>query len=148
MSEKFHETHKYSKRFAVIKFISASIFGLILIVLTFMPLKNFVAGLELPIPVLATDLAIIIIVLVIATILHALFINRIYDTLSTYSYFHNELQTKISYSEAAYLKQLFEPEYVHSDHWVSMTNITTIPENMRRKVAMETGKKLLEGAKL
>jgi hypothetical protein len=79
----------------------------------------------------------------VTILVHVFGLNRVYDTLSTKSYITNELQTNVSYADAVFLKKIFEPAYIKSDEWVSMKNVTALPENMRRKVVMDTANKIL-----
>jgi hypothetical protein len=90
------------------------------------------------------DLCLIFVSLSFSTLLHVIFVNRIFDTLSTYSYITNELQTTISYADAMYLKPLFEPDYQKTESWETMINIVKLPEDMRRKAVLDTAKKLLD----
>jgi hypothetical protein len=46
--------------------------------------------------------------------------------------------------DAAFLKQLFEPSLIEAGSWVSMQNITALPEDMRRKAVLDTAKKILD----
>ena len=75
---------------------------------------------------------------------HILFINQFFDTMSTYTYISKTLNTKISMADAKYLKRLFEPKFLEKGAWVSMQNVVSIPEELRRKTIMETAKKLLD----
>ena len=131
-------THKYSKTFFTVKIISAVFLGTLIGVITFIIFidamrENFLLA-----------LGILSGTVIFSTLIHIFGINRIYDTLSTLAYIKNELQTEISYADAAFLKKIFEPAYIKSDEWVSMRNIVALPDNMRRKAVMDTANRILK----
>ena len=133
-------THSYSKKFFAVKILSALFLGAIIIIIAFIVLQDNMSesdntGLY--------ALSIFAITAIVTILVHVFGLNRIYDTLSTKSYITNELQTKVSYADAVFLKKIFEPAYIKSEEWVSMKNVVSLPENMRRKVVMDTANKIL-----
>lgn len=149
MTKKIHETHKYSKKFYYVKVLSNIIFGTILILITYNPIQSLINSFNFNSSIIK-DLLIVgffILIAVIDTLIHTFSINRFYDTLSTYFYMRNELETEISLADANYLKKIFEPAYIKSESWLTMQNIIKLPDNMRRKAAMDTAKKMLENRK-
>ena len=138
-------THQYSKRFTIVKYLSISFLSIILVVVF-----HFVVAVKIlntmnsdPYMKMAIEIGSILVLVIISAFVHYLFINKIYDNFSTMAYMKNELQTKISFSDASTLKQVFEPEYINSNSWESMHGLVHLPENLRRKTAMEVAKKLL-----
>ena len=133
------ETHQYSGSAKVYKIVSFSVIALVVLSVTVALIEKFHPKLEPN----AIFVVLFVFPLLVSWLLHAASLNRLYDTLSTKSYITNVLQTKVSYAEAAYLKQIFEPKYNKSGAWITMQNVTALPEDMRRKAVMDAAKKLL-----
>ena len=143
MDKMIHGTHKYSRRFSYIKYFSITFLSLALLVVVFVLVEPLLGeDLERNIKIIV-DIGLILITITISVFAHFLFINKIYDIFSTMAYMSNELDTKVGFSEANFLKQIFEPEYNDSDTWESMQGLKHLPENMRSKTAIEVAKKLL-----
>jgi hypothetical protein len=146
LDNQIKETHSFTKKYGTYKLISNILFGTMLIFIAYFPIR-FVSneiGLEHGILRDLFTFHNFIFVAFFSTIVHILFINSFFDTLSTYSYLTKTLHTKISISDAAFLKQLFEPSLIETGGWVSMQNIIALPENLRRKAVMDTAKKILD----
>ena len=138
-------THKYSRIFRFLKLMSIMTMSMVLFLASYIPLKNIFVKLGI-IDVVQRDIYTAVIIFFMATIsllLHVLVLNKIYDTLSTYYYITDLLDTPISYSDAKYLKRIFEPAYLKSDTWMTMQNIVTLPEGMRKKAIFDAAKKIL-----
>ena len=135
-------THQYSKRFTIIKYVSISFLSIILLVIFFLVVVPMLKDLEWNLQI-AVEVGAILVIVTISAFAHYLFINKVYDNFSTMAYMRKVLETKVSFFEASFLKQIFEPEYTDSDSWESMHGLVHLPENLRRKTAMEVAKKLL-----
>jgi len=133
-------THKYSRTYFTVKIISALFLGTIIIVIAFVALQGNMRDSD---NAFLYGLGIFGVTALVTTLVHVFGLNRVYDTLSTKSYITNELQTKVSYADAVFLKKIFEPAYIKSEEWVSMKNVIALPEDMRRKVVMDTANKIL-----
>ena len=144
MDKKIAETHKYSKSFQIVKILSILTLGIGLFVFAYFPLKMVCDTMS--IATMGKDIfvsVVIVITALISLLLHKGLLNKYYDTLSTYYYITNDLQTNITMSEAKYLKQIFEPTYLKTDTWVTMKNIVALPEDMRKKAIMDAAKRIL-----
>ena len=153
MSKQTVETHKYSKACAILKIVSISFLGMLLFFIVLIPIRMLLDPLELDLPIsrkLFNDIKagfILINTIYISFILHHFLLNKLFDTCSTYMYITKELKTNITFAEAKYLRQLFEPDYLKNDTWVTMQNILSLPENMRHKAIMDAASRILKSDK-
>lgn len=140
------KTHKWSSIFSIVKIISNFLLGTTAVLVLYIPLKSFFETSE-NLTSLHKDIitiALIIITALLTTLIHIFLINKFYDTLSTFFYIKNELHTIVSLKEAGFLKKLFEPQYLKENAWISMSNINSLPPEIRRKTIIETAKKIYD----
>jgi len=133
----------YESKYNLIKYVSFFVVGLIILVLFGVFHKQICGFLGIDPNDIIANIILLLVPLSISAIIHIFWVSKHFDTVSTFYYMKNELKTNVTMADAAYIKRIFDPEFMKADSWVTLEGVLHLPENLRRKAAMDAAKKIL-----
>jgi len=142
MARKDIAKNPYESKYNLMKYFSFFVVGIVIFALLYL-FRDKIYGLLRFEPKEITLIVLFFILLSISAIIHIFWVSKHFDTRSIYRYLRNVLHTNVTMTDAAYIKRIFDPEYVSANSWVTLEGVLHLPENLRRKAALDAAKKIL-----
>jgi len=143
MAKKEKAKNPYESKYNLMKYFSFFVVGLVILVLFGVFHRQICLLLGIDPNDIILNIVILLVPLAINAIIHIFWVSKHFDTLSIFRYMRNVLKTNVTMADAAYIKRIFDPEFVRADSWVTLEGVLHLPENLRRKAAMDAAKKIL-----
>lgn len=132
MTENIRLVERWMNYTFILKLISTALFGVLLILLFFTPLKSLLGHFPFyqSTSEITIDFLLLILLAISGTGLHTFIFNRYLDIFFTMIFMIKHFHIKYSFSQAKNLSGLFDQEYLNKGSWVSIFELTNNdPEN-------------------